>query len=641
MFFPLGSTENELALTQTQQAKRLRQLLLTVLIGFAISAVKNALIGRQSSVAVLLVSMAVLGYTWLMTNKGNVQQAATLFLSTLTVAFSIFMWLNEGLRDPSLLAYTGIMVLASMMVGLRVFWALFGFMLSWMAVIAVANLSGWHVNANIPFGVGQFVDLACILCATSVAAWIMSSELRGALKRLQGEIRRVHDSRIRMEHMAYHDQLTGLPNRLLARDRFEQAASRSRRSRQRFAMLYLDMDNFKTINDTLGHSVGDVFLQQASARLQATLRRSDTICRLGGDEYLLIVNDLRSAEEAAKTAQKILMEMASPYDISGQRLFSSCSIGIAMFPDDGESFEALLQCADLALYSAKDDGRNACRFYSPDMNQAAAEHLALVSGLREAIDQGQFVLHYQPKIDLLSGEVVGAEALVRWQHPEKGLIPPNRFIAAAEKSGLIIELGSWVLREACSQAAAWRQGSVGELCMAVNLSPVQCLRDNVERQVLDVLAATGLPPSQLELELTESMLITDSDQLSSMLKRLRVLGVQLSIDDFGTGYSNLGYIKQFEVKQLKIDQSFVRRLTVNEQDRAIVRAIVQMTEGLEILSVAEGVEDEATLHRLIEFGCNRGQGYFWSKPVPAEDFEAFVRAHRHLRPAVVGHRAGK
>jgi len=299
-----------------------------------------------------------------------------------------------------------------------------------------------------------------------------------------------------------------------------------------------------------------------------------------------------------------------------------------MYPDDGGDFDELLKKADMAMYGAKNAGRNAVRFFDAAMNSGVLEHVHLVSGMRAALARGEFTLAYQPQFDLASGRIVGAEALLRWRHPELGVVPPSRFIRIAEQSGLIIEIGAWVLQEACRQMQTWHSQGLADLVLSVNVSPVQFHREGIEREVVSALDASGLPAASLELELTESLLIQDSSTLSDLLRRLRALGVSFSIDDFGTGYSNLGYLKRFEVARLKIDQSFIRRLTDDKHDEAIVRAIIQMAQSLQLATVAEGVESAATMNRLIEMGCGEGQGFYWSPPLAPREFLNFVRKHR-------------
>lgn len=427
-----------------------------------------------------------------------------------------------------------------------------------------------------------------------------------------------------IEFLAYRDVLTGLPNRQLLLDRFGQALAHAERLGSKVALLFLDLDNFKTINDSLGHAVGDALLQEIARRLGVCVRETDTISRQGGDEFLIVLSDLGGTEAIPPVLLKIRERLQAPFVVDGHELTTSASIGVALYPDDGRDFDTLLKKADTAMYRAKDAGRNHYRFFDEQMNIEAVEHLHLKSGLRRALAQGEFELHYQPQFELASGRVIGVEALIRWNHPEEGQISPTRFIPVAEDSGLIVPIGEWVVHEACRQAVAWRAAGLPPLIMAVNLSAVQFRRGEVEQTIARALQATGFDPHLLELELTESILIRDTESALSSVRQLKQLGVKLSIDDFGTGYSSLSYLKRFDVDKLKIDQGFIRDLASDPDDAAIVRAIVQMSASLNLRIIAEGVEDAATLALLREFECDEAQGYHFARPMAAEAFVAFM-----------------
>ncbi len=433
-------------------------------------------------------------------------------------------------------------------------------------------------------------------------------------------------ARQRIEYLAYHDALTGLPNRLLAQDRFGQAMAQAERSGTRVALAYLDLDNFKTINDTLGHVAGDEFLKEVARRLRQSVRDSDTISRQGGDEFLLVLRDLPDTEVVSAVIMKIMDRLQDPYQLGTHEVSSSASIGVAIAPADGRDFETLRKKADLAMYRSKEAGRNAWHYFDPTMDADASEHLLLRNGLRRALERQEFRLHYQPQYELASGRLIGAEALIRWQHPELGLLPPGRFIAVAEESGLIVPMGDWVLREACRQLRQWEQAGLALPGVSVNLSAIQFRRGNLEASVRAALQASELAPARLELELTESILIQNVESVLASVQRLKQLGVQLAIDDFGTGYSSLSYLKRFAIDRLKIDRSFVRDLATDADDAAIVRAIIQMAHSLNLRTLAEGVETEDMRARLQSFGCDEVQGYLYGRPLPAEEFEQLLRA---------------
>jgi len=429
-----------------------------------------------------------------------------------------------------------------------------------------------------------------------------------------------------IDYLAHHDALTGLPNRLLVRDRVEQAIAAAKRDKHKIALLFMDLDNFKSINDSLGHASGDVLLEVISHRLREAIRGTDTVSRFGGDEFLVVLSHITASDAVVAVCTKILEDITKPARIDGHELSTSCSIGVTVYPDDGDDFDTLLRKADSAMYYAKDAKGNTYRFFDSKMNADAIERVGLRNGLRIALERNEFVLHYQPQIDLSSGAVIGAEALIRWQHPELGLLAPGKFITLAEDSGLIVPIGEWALREACRQAMAWRQQGLPDLVMAVNLSAIQFRRGNLDETVISALKDSGLDPQFLELELTESILIGDTENVLQTVQRLKTLGVKLSLDDFGTGYSSLSYLKRFAVDKVKIDQSFIRDMDKNPSDAAIVRAIIQMSKSLGLRTIAEGIEEEHLIKYLQIYHCDEAQGYYYSRPIPSERFVQWVLA---------------
>jgi diguanylate cyclase (GGDEF)-like protein/PAS domain S-box-containing protein len=424
----------------------------------------------------------------------------------------------------------------------------------------------------------------------------------------------------KMTHLAQHDSLTNLPNRVLLGDRLREAIILSGRHQRKLSVLFLDLDRFKHINDSMGHVVGDRLLQSVARRLFSCVRTSDTVGRQGGDEFVVLLWEVRRAEDAAMTAAKILEALREPHLIDGHELYVSGSIGIVTYPDDGTDAETLMKKADLAMYHAKETGRDSYQFFKPAMKARAVERQSLEDSLRYAIERRELVLHYQPKVDLKSGGIIGAEALIRWRHPQRGLVPPGQFVTIAEDCGLIVPIGRWVLREACRQARAWQTAGLPPLCVAINISPVELRAPGFVAGVRAILKEMGLEPRYLELELTETVLIEDSRSVADVLEELKDIGVFLALDDFGTGYSSLSHLKRFPIDTLKIDQSFVRDLTVDEDDAGIVTAVIGMGKSLHMRVVAEGVETREQLEILQEHGCPQGQGYFFCRPVPAEEF---------------------
>lgn len=606
------------------QQRRLRQILWAVMSAFGVAALTSFSKGGYLSVGLELAAAAliVLAFRW--NGQGQVLRAARLMLITLMVGLVALMAANEGLFDEAALALPAILIFAGMLGSRRLFTLLVACTQAALVLLFVLHQTGLLPHSPAAVDLQRLILMSAILGAISFFVWLLSHDLHRTMAKLESEKQALTESHARIEVLAHRDTLTQLPNRTLAKDRLEQLLQ-ARHGQGLVAVMFLDLDNFKTVNDSLGLAVGDELLCLVADRLGSRLRPSDTLARLAGDEFLILLGGLPHEEEIAVAAKQVMEELGRPFTLHGLDVVVTASLGIAVAPRDGQDVDALLKNADLAMYRAKDSGRNAFRFFDASMNENVVEHLHLASGLRTALAQEELQVHYQPQFDLRSGRIIGAEALLRWKHPVLGFIPPYKFIPVAERSGLINEVGAWVLHRACLDAQAWRAQGLGDLAVAVNVSPLQFHRDNIEREVANALAACDLPASALELELTESLLVADAQHLSEVLQRLRALGVQIAIDDFGTGYSNLGYLQRFAVHRLKIDQSFVRKMCTSAHDEGIVRAIIEMAHCLGLQVVAEGVEDAAMLHRLQGFGCEFGQGFHWSRALPDEEFRTFVR----------------
>ena len=423
--------------------------------------------------------------------------------------------------------------------------------------------------------------------------------------------------------LAYYDVLTGLPNRTLLRDRLCQLIATAHRDKTQFALLFLDLDRFKYINDSMGHSVGDQLLQSVALRLQSCVREGDTVSRIGGDEFVLLLREI-DEHGVSLVADKLLHTLATPFNLNGQEISTYASIGIALYPQHANDSDVLMKNADAAMYNAKENGRNNYKFFKPEMNFRANQVFLMEKDMRVALDQDQFMLFYQPQVDLASGVICGAEALIRWKHPEKGLVPPAEFIPVAEETGQIVQIGEWVLRTACWRFAAWQKQGLPPISIAVNLSIRQLRQPNLAEVVESVLKETGLSPEYLELEITEGIMMGDTKAAMEFLTRMQKLGVQMSIDDFGTGFSSLSYLKNLPVNKLKIDQSFVRDIGTDESDAAIIRSIISLGHRLEMKVIAEGVETLEQLDFLRLRGCDEVQGYFISRPLATDDFFKFV-----------------
>ncbi len=468
---------------------------------------------------------------------------------------------------------------------------------------------------------------------TGASDYLVKSEINADLLersiRYSIERKRTEDDIYRM---AYYDSLTGLPNRLLFQDRLKQALKHAERNNSILAVMFLDVDNFKRINDTFGHCVGDKLLKEIASRMGSVVRKSDSVARqhknlfarLGGDEFTVLLSEIKDAEYVSKVAQRINDSMSQPFILGAQELFVSVSTGIAIYPDDGKDSDSLLKNADSAMYYAKEHGKNNYQYYMQSMNDRALENLTLENDLRKALEKDELLLYYQPQVDIVNGKVIGVEALIRWEHPEKGLVPPIDFIPIAEENGLINPIGEWVLKTACKQSRKWQEAGIPAMPVSVNLASQQFQQSNFIEIINDAINSSGISPQNLILEITESTLMQNTDAVSAKMHEVTSMGVRLAIDDFGTGYSSLSYLKRFPIHAIKIDRSFVMEINTNPDDAAIVEAIISMAHSLKLDVVAEGVETEDQLEFLREQGCEIVQGYLFSRPLPAEDIPGFL-----------------
>jgi diguanylate cyclase (GGDEF)-like protein len=473
---------------------------------------------------------------------------------------------------------------------------------------------------------------------------VIAHDDAGRALRLAGavhDITRRKDAEEQIRRLAYYDTLTGLPNRLLFTEKMHKAIAHAERHGQQVAIMFIDLDHFKRVNDTLGHGAGDELLRVVSARLDTSVRALDSvgrgsgdnadtnsIARLGGDEFIVMLNNVQRVADAAGVARRLVAALAQPVTVQGTELYVGGSVGIAMYPDDGTDIDTLLMNADTAMYRAKEAGRGGFQFYDRSMNARALDRLVMESMLRRAVERSEFVLHYQPRVDFNSGQIVGAEALIRWQHPERGLLLPQEFIPLAEDTNLVIPIGEWAIGAVCRQSAAWLAQGVDLVPVAVNLAASHLRERALPDQVARALHTNGLLPTSLEIEVTESILMSDPELSAETARRLSDIGVSLSIDDFGTGYSSLSYLKRLPITSLKIDQSFVRDLATDPDDAAIIIAIIAMAHSLKLRVIAEGVETEAQRAFLKAHDCNEYQGYLVSQPVEACEFARMLEQQR-------------
>ncbi len=444
------------------------------------------------------------------------------------------------------------------------------------------------------------------------------------LAEMRREIAELKRAEEHLMYMSVHDALTGLPNRMLFNDRLHMELAHAERNHRMLAVMFLDLDRFKLVNDTLGHAMGDKLLKRVADRLKSCVRKSDTVARMGGDEFCFLLPEIVKPEDAVKIARKILKALKKPWRLCGQEFYITPSIGIAVYPTDGEDADTLMKNADTAMYRAKELGNN-YQLYRSDLSDRSLELLTSEISLRRALERQEFVVHYQPQLNIITGQIIGMEALIRWEHPERGTILPSEFISYAEETGLIIPIGEWVMRTACAQNRAWQDAGFPPMRVTVNLSARQFQQKNLVERVMSILRETGLDPQWLELEITETVAMQDVEQTISTLRELRDLGVRIAIDDFGTGYSSFNYLKYFPNNTLKIDRSFVRDVTEGREDAAITKAIIALAQNLNLKVIAEGVETEEQLAFLKLQQCDEIQGYLFSRPLPAEEFTRMLK----------------
>ncbi len=583
----------------------------------------------EAMLAVTALSMCLVPW---MVRRELADLARVIMLSMIAVMLSVFMWLFKGLRDEVVLAFPVLLVFTALMGHRRLFFVLLAYSSLTVIGIGLVNHWGWWSNDPASTGLTAMVIILVILLVSAYIAWVIARDLRHIFASLQAENRRALESQARIERLVFHDALTGLPNRSLAREFFNHALALARRQGKMVATLFVDLDHFKSVNDSYGHQAGDDMLVKVAVRLEAALRDSDQVCRQGGDEFLVILEDIQSQEQAAAIALKLLDAIRQPTTLADANVVLTASIGIAMSPADGEDFEVVSKLADIAMYDVKEKGRNGYRFFNSAMNTDATRDLNMLTELREAVPKQQLELHFQPRLSLHSGEVVGAEALVRWQHPTAGLLDPGRFIQLAERSGVIVDITEWVIPAACQACAEWHSAGYPQLSVSVNVSPMDFKRGHIVELVQSSLAHSGLAPGLLELELTETMLIEYGGQVSEAIDRLSEMGVSLAIDDFGTGYSSLQYLKRHRTNVLKVDRSFISRVDTDTGDEALVQAMLGIARSFDLTTVAEGVDSQAVANKVADLGCDMGQGFYWARAMEGDEFLRYVASmHQQVR----------
>ncbi|MCF2949558.1 EAL domain-containing protein [Paraglaciecola aquimarina] len=571
--------------------------------------------------AVGLVGLLVsLGFAY----RYKVQLSAVILLGSLsTMSFALALT-GAGLFDLAIIGYPGILIFAALLGGVVLFVSVIGFVIAQCTLIGWLTLQG-YVTPNTPsLSWEHLIFILIIFLIISFGVYILVRDIKRLMFSLHSENQKVQKSRAQIQHLAHHDTLTNLPNRLFGEALFLQSLKTCEQNHEKLALLFIDLDNFKPINDALGHAAGDQLLEQLTQRLNGVLRNDQYLIRFGGDEFLVLSPYQDSTEQLNTMADDLIKQCASSFEILQTQVVVSASIGIACVPHDGKDFKQLCRKADIAMYQAKKDGKNTYHYYDKNLDKASEDKFKLLQLLRPAINQKQFKLYYQPMISLADEKITTVEALLRWPQPDGGFITPDQFIPLAESTGLISELGRWVIQQACLFCARHRSLGHSRLRVAVNLSVMQFKDGQLQHIVEKALHEAQIPADALELELTESLLIDETEQIQKQLNSLSDLGVTIAIDDFGTGYSNLGYLRNFNASKLKIDRSFIIGLGTAVDDEPLVEAIINMAKSLGLETVAEGIENKATLHKLLSMGCSVGQGYYWSKPVPEEELGALL-----------------
>jgi diguanylate cyclase (GGDEF)-like protein len=535
---------------------------------------------------------------------------------------------GAGLFDLAILGYPALLIFAAILGGVVLFLSVLLFVIAQCVFITWLTLQGL-ITPHIPtLSWSHLLFILVIFVVTGFSVYILVQDIKRLMLSLQRENAKVQQSRAEIQHIAHHDTLTNLPNRFYGEELFSQSLVACEQKQQNLALLFIDLDNFKPVNDALGHAAGDQLLEQLTQQLSEILQPDQHLIRFGGDEFLLLAPFKNDREQLDQLAEKMIQKCASEFDILQNKLVISASMGIACAPKDGTDFKQLCRKADIAMYQAKQDGRNTYHYYDESLDRDSDDKFKLLQLLRPALIDAQFKLYYQPMVTLSCGEITTIEALLRWPQPDGSMISPEQFIPLAESSGMINELGQWVLQQACIYCAQQRREGFSQLRVAVNLSVMQFKDGQLQNIVEAALHEAGLPAEALELELTESLLIDETDQIQKQLKALSKQGITIAIDDFGTGYSNLGYLRNFNANKLKIDRSFITSMCVDEHDERLVKAIINIASSLGLETVAEGIEDEVTIKKLIALGCDIGQGYFWSKPVQGNVMSELLRNHQ-------------
>jgi diguanylate cyclase (GGDEF)-like protein len=574
--------------------------------------------------------LAMATSAWLASRHHATASSYILLISLSTMLFALSAT-GAGTFDLAMLGYPGVIIFAALLGGRRLFWGVLSFVILQCIALTWLILED-YLSVNTPYlSWSHLVFILVIFCVIGFGVYVLVQDIRQLLTSLQSENAKVEENRQQIQHLAHHDPLTNLPNRVLGERLFKELLTESTQDGKQLALLFIDLDNFKPVNDALGHAAGDRFLQKLAQTMTDHMTENERIIRFGGDEFIVLASGIRSEAQLNALCDNIISWCSTEFELLQTKIVVSCSIGIARAPQDGNQFKQLCRKADVAMYEAKRSGRNGYTYYDASFDVESDEKFTLIQRLRPAVQNNEFEVYYQPLIDLNTGTICAIEALLRWPQKDGSMIFPDKFIPLAESSGLITQLGEWVLEEACQFCAYLYQQGTTEISITVNLSFAQFKDGSLPHAVAQALDKSELDPQHLELELTESIIAESARGISKQLKEIRDLGVRFAIDDFGTGYSNLSYLQQFKAQKLKIDRVFIEKLNEtknsDEDGEPLVSAIINIAKSIGMKTVAEGIEDAKQLQKLVTMGCDIGQGYHWSKPVPQKEIEALITSH--------------
>jgi diguanylate cyclase (GGDEF)-like protein len=585
-------------------------------------------VARGVTFDIFALSLISILFATLLAYKFITSVSSYLLLGSLSSMLFALAATGAGIFDMAMLGYPGVIIFAALLGGRALFAGVLSFVLAQCALMTWLIMGGTITPHSPLLSWSHLVFIMVIFCVTGFGVYVLVQDIRRLMVSLQQENAKVEQNRIHIQHLAHHDPLTNLPNRILGERLFSQKLGESEQKGLRLALLFIDLDNFKPVNDALGHAAGDRFLQKISQTITDNLSVNERLIRFGGDEFIILASEIQDKSQIDSLCHNLIAWCSSEFEVLQTKIVVSCSIGIAQAPYDGIKFKQLCRKADIAMYEAKRNGRNRFEYYDAKFDEESDEKFKLIQRLRPAVANGELEVYYQPLVDLASGQICSVEALVRWPQADGTVVSPDKFIPLAESSGLITPLGEWVLNESCEFCAQQHQlGNTG-LTIAVNLSFAQFKDGSLPKAVAAALEKSGLTPGALELELTESILAESTNNVTQQLDDIKALGVKFAIDDFGTGYSNLNYLRTFSAHKLKIDRIFVKTLGLNKNEEPLVSGIINMAKSLGMVTVAEGIENEAALAKLIELGCDIGQGYYWSKPVRHAEIKTLLNVNR-------------